>query len=198
MRIKGGLASPLAARAVDLAHLHVAPPTIARAARRTATDRATRSRSRPTSDHAIAPIASTAPDHDEDPGFGVIQRLRGPGAHEASLQPAGARPCISFTLRAMQSHHPQSVRPPAGPRKPALLFALALGFGRHAAAHILRPGAASLGRYEGASRGHLRKPVTGASRRARCAAWIVLFGPYGLYLIFRGLALWWRAGTRLA
>jgi hypothetical protein len=30
------------------------------------------------------------------------------------------------------------------------------------------------------------------------ASWIVLLGPYGLYLLFRVLALWWRASARLA
>jgi hypothetical protein len=30
------------------------------------------------------------------------------------------------------------------------------------------------------------------------ASWIVLLGPYGLYLLFPALRLWWRASAKLA
>ena len=35
---------------------------------------------------------------------------------------------------------------------------------------------------------HLTKPSTAASRQASVASWIVLLGPYGLYLLFKGAA----------
>lgn len=61
---------------------------------------------------------------------------------------------------------------------------------------IFQTGAALLGRYEGASLGRLFESLYSGLATGSVAAWIVLFGPYGLYLIFRGLALWWRAGTK--
>ena len=30
------------------------------------------------------------------------------------------------------------------------------------------------------------------------ASWVVLLGPYGLYLLFKGLRGWWRASANLA
>ncbi len=30
-------------------------------------------------------------------------------------------------------------------------------------------------------------------RQASIASWVVVLGPYGLYLLFRGLRAWWRA-----
>ena len=38
----------------------------------------------------------------------------------------------------------------------------------------------------------------GGLQAGSAASWIVLLGPYGLYLLFRALGLWWRASARLA
>ncbi|HEY4444650.1 MAG TPA: hypothetical protein VGN30_10235 [Steroidobacteraceae bacterium] len=60
---------------------------------------------------------------------------------------------------------------------------------------IFYVGAAALGRYEGASLGHLYHSLFQGLGEASIAAWVVLLGPYGLYLLFKGLRAWWRAGT---
>jgi len=63
---------------------------------------------------------------------------------------------------------------------------------------IFYAGAATLGRYEGASLGHLYQSLFEGLGKASIAAWVVLLGPYGLYLLFKGLRAWWRASARLA
>lgn len=63
---------------------------------------------------------------------------------------------------------------------------------------IFYAGAASLGRYEGASLGHLYNSFFAGLGQASTASWIVLLGPYGLYLLFKALRTWWRASARLA
>jgi hypothetical protein len=63
---------------------------------------------------------------------------------------------------------------------------------------IFYAGVMTLGRYEGASLGHLFESFFSGLRGASAASWVVLLGPYGLYLLFRGLRAWWRAGARLA
>jgi hypothetical protein len=60
---------------------------------------------------------------------------------------------------------------------------------------IFYVGAASLGRYEGASLGRLYHTLFLGLGQTSIAAWVVFLGPYGLYLLFRGLRAWWRAGT---
>lgn len=60
---------------------------------------------------------------------------------------------------------------------------------------IFYVGAATLGRYEGASLGRLYGSVFTGLAQASTASWVVLLGPYGLYLLFKGLRAWWRAGT---
>jgi hypothetical protein len=62
---------------------------------------------------------------------------------------------------------------------------------------IFYGGAAALGRYEGAGLGRLYHSLFQGLGQASIAAWAVLLGPYGLYLIFKGLRAWWRAGARL-
>jgi hypothetical protein len=56
-------------------------------------------------------------------------------------------------------------------------------------------GSSALGRYEGASLGRLFKSIYGTLQSGSLASWTVLLGPYALYLIFRGLKVWWRMGT---
>jgi len=61
---------------------------------------------------------------------------------------------------------------------------------------IFYVGAATLGRYEGATLGRLYGSVFTGLAQASTASWIVLLGPYGLYLLFKALRGWWRAGGR--
>jgi hypothetical protein len=63
---------------------------------------------------------------------------------------------------------------------------------------IFYTGALSLGRYEGASLGRLYESVFHGFSDGSLASWIVVFGPYGLYLLFKALRAWWRASARLA
>jgi hypothetical protein len=61
---------------------------------------------------------------------------------------------------------------------------------------IFYTGAATLGRYEGASLGRLYHTLLVGLGQASIASWVVFLGPYGLYLLFRGLGAWWRGGAR--
>jgi hypothetical protein len=63
---------------------------------------------------------------------------------------------------------------------------------------IFFAGSGLLGRYEGASVSRLFASIYGGLRKGSVASWIVLLGPYGLYLIMKGLRLWWRASSKLA
>jgi hypothetical protein len=63
---------------------------------------------------------------------------------------------------------------------------------------IFLAGATALGRFEGASLGHLYSSVFQGLREGSIASWVVILGPYGLYLLFRALRGWWRASARLA
>jgi hypothetical protein len=62
---------------------------------------------------------------------------------------------------------------------------------------IFYAGVAALGRFDGASLGHLYSSLLEGLREASIASWAVLLGPYGLYLLFRALRAWWRASARL-
>lgn len=62
---------------------------------------------------------------------------------------------------------------------------------------IFYVGVATLGRFDGASLGHLYSSLFGGLREASVASWMVFLGPYGLYLLFRALRAWWRASARL-
>jgi len=63
---------------------------------------------------------------------------------------------------------------------------------------IFYTGASALGRYEGASLGHLYHSLFVGVREASIASWVVLLGPYGLYLLFKALGAWWRLSAKLA
>jgi hypothetical protein len=63
---------------------------------------------------------------------------------------------------------------------------------------IFYAGAAALGRYEGASLPALYASLFAGLREGSVASWLVFLGPYGLYLLFRLLRLWWRAGAEPA
>jgi hypothetical protein len=62
---------------------------------------------------------------------------------------------------------------------------------------IFYAGVAALGRFDGASLGHLYSSLFVGLREASIASWMVFLGPYGLYLLFRALRAWWRASGRL-
>ncbi len=49
---------------------------------------------------------------------------------------------------------------------------------------IFYTGVASLGRYDGASLGHLYSSLFAGLREASIASWVVFLGPYALYLFF--------------
>ena len=63
---------------------------------------------------------------------------------------------------------------------------------------IFYAGVLTLGRYEGASLGHLYRSLFTGLAQGSIASWVVLLGPYGLYLLLKGLRAWWRASARLA
>jgi hypothetical protein len=62
---------------------------------------------------------------------------------------------------------------------------------------IFYTGAATLGRYEGASLKALYASLFQGLAEASIASWVVFLGPYGLYLLFKTLRVWWRASARL-
>jgi len=72
-------------------------------------------------------------------------------------------------------------------------FALMLGF---AVMPILiyYTGTATLGPYEGASLPRMYDSIFQGLATGSPASWIVVLGPYGLYLLAKILRLWWRGG----
>jgi hypothetical protein len=73
-------------------------------------------------------------------------------------------------------------------------IALAFGFGLMPMI-IYLAGSSLLGRYDGASMRRIYQSVYGSLEAGSPASWIVLLGPYGLYLMFRGLRFLWRAAA---
>jgi hypothetical protein len=76
-------------------------------------------------------------------------------------------------------------------------IALAAGFALMPAL-IFLAGSSALGRYEGASVHRTFESVYAGFKAGSAASWIVLLGPYGLYLTYKALRLWWRASAKLA
>jgi hypothetical protein len=76
------------------------------------------------------------------------------------------------------------------------ILALVLGFGILPLL-IFFAGSSLLGRYDGASPARIYDSLYRGLGGGSLASWIVVFGPYGLYLIFRCLRVWWRASARL-
>jgi hypothetical protein len=62
---------------------------------------------------------------------------------------------------------------------------------------IFYAGVGSLGRYEGAGLGPLYHSLFIGLGQSSIASWTVLLGPYGFYLLFKGLRAWWRASAHL-
>jgi hypothetical protein len=63
---------------------------------------------------------------------------------------------------------------------------------------IFYAGVSTLGRYDGAGLGRIYHSLLSGLAQASIASWVVLLGPYGLYLLFRGLRAWWRGSAHLA
>lgn len=76
-------------------------------------------------------------------------------------------------------------------------LALAAGFGLMPLA-IFYAGSQALGRYEGASAARIYRGIYQGLQTGSLASWIIVLGPLGFYLIFKGLRQWWRASARLA
>ena len=75
--------------------------------------------------------------------------------------------------------------------------ALMMGFGLMPVL-IFYAGSFSLGRYDGASVRRLYESIYHGLAEGSIAAWAVALGPYGFYLFFKALRLWWRVSARLA
>jgi hypothetical protein len=71
---------------------------------------------------------------------------------------------------------------------------LALGLGLMPCL-IYLAGSTLLGRYDGASLRSAYGTVFNGAAGGSVSSWIVILGPYGLYLLFRALRAWWRAGA---
>jgi hypothetical protein len=61
---------------------------------------------------------------------------------------------------------------------------------------IFQAGAATLGRYEGASVGQIYSTLFTGLAQGSSAAWVVFLGPYGLYVLSKLLRSWWRASAK--
>ena len=77
------------------------------------------------------------------------------------------------------------------------LLTLGLGFGVLPLL-IFLAGSTILGRYDGASAAGVYDGIYRGLGLGSVASWIVVLGPYGLYLLFKGVRLWWRTSARLA
>lgn len=77
------------------------------------------------------------------------------------------------------------------------VLALAVGFGIMPVL-IFFGGSWGLGRYDGASVARLYDSVYRGLGLGSLASWVVVLGPYTLYLLFKTLRFWWRAGARTA
>jgi hypothetical protein len=76
-------------------------------------------------------------------------------------------------------------------------IALAIGFGLMPGI-IFFVGSSTLGKYEGATPARMYQSVYAGLKSGSAASWMVLLGPYLIFLLFKGLKLWWSAGTRPA
>jgi hypothetical protein len=79
----------------------------------------------------------------------------------------------------------------------AALLGLALGVGVMPML-IYYAGAGTLGRYDGASLERQYASLFAGLQEPSVPCWVVILGPYGLFLLWRGLAAWWRLSAKLA
>ena len=76
-------------------------------------------------------------------------------------------------------------------------LALGVGFGLMPLL-IFLAGSLTLGKYENAGAARLYTSIYRGLTAGSVASWVIVLGPYGLLLLFRGLRLGWRAGSRPA
>jgi hypothetical protein len=147
-------------------------------------------------DHSIAPTAKITPRPMKAQGFASYRVCGVQGRMAQILQRLGGRRPDSFTIRPMTITNSLGRIGLAGPWATELgLAALGLIFGGALMpVLIFFTGAAILGRYEGASLGNLYHSLLAGLEQGSIASWAVLLGPYGLYLLFRGLRACWRLG----
>ena len=62
---------------------------------------------------------------------------------------------------------------------------------------IFYTGAATLGRYEGASLRQIYVSLYSGLAQGSTASWVVFLGPYGLYVLGKVLIGWWRLSAKL-
>jgi hypothetical protein len=62
---------------------------------------------------------------------------------------------------------------------------------------IFYSGAATLGRYEGASLREIYASLYAGITQGSTASWVVFLGPYGLYVLGKVLIGWWRVSAKL-
>ncbi len=96
-----------------------------------------------------------------------------------------------------QEHTGRSSATRGGWRREFIIALASLAFGALLMpALIFYGGASLLGRYEGAALGHLYGTIYAGLGQRSIPSWIVVLGPYGLYLTFRALQAVWRLGAR--
>jgi hypothetical protein len=62
---------------------------------------------------------------------------------------------------------------------------------------IFYTGVATLGRYDGASIREIYASLYAGLAQGSTASWVVFLGPYGLYVLGKGLIGWWRLSAKL-
>ncbi len=153
------------------------------------------------SDHSIMPMVKEAPKAIKTQGLasytlcGVQERIARDST-AARVAPRGfvynsvngAHMAVNSSFRTWIQSRPWVLESAAAVL--GLLIGVAL-----LPALIFYAGAATLGRYEGASLGNLYASLLAGLREGSVASWAVFLGPYALYLLFRLLRLWWRAGA---
>ena len=150
------------------------------------------------SDHAIVPTARTTPITTKTQGF-VSYIARGVQARMAGiLQPGAAGAAFRYTRHVQSSILKRAGLASAWSQEAVMaLITLGVGFGLMPLL-IYYAGSTLLGRYDGASPARLYDAVYQGLAAGSAASMVVVFGPYGLYLVAKALRLWWRASARLA
>jgi hypothetical protein len=81
----------------------------------------------------------------------------------------------------------------------AAVAAVTLGIGFGAMPMLIYlAGSTLLGRYDNGNPARIYDGIYQGLGLGSVASWVVVLGPYGLYLLFRALRFWWRASARLA
>ncbi|MGA2776282.1 MAG: hypothetical protein ABSF94_01905 [Steroidobacteraceae bacterium] len=81
-------------------------------------------------------------------------------------------------------------------RKQAAIAGICLGAGLALLPLLIYfAGISLLGPYEGASLPHIYQSILGGLVHGSFSSWVVVLGPYFLFLLFRALGAWWHAGA---